>query len=409
MIIHVDMDAFYAAVEIRDRPELQGQPVVVGGSPTGRGVVSAASYEARRFGIHSAMPARRVLQLCPRAVFIRPRMDHYAAVSRQIRSIFNSYTSLVEPLSLDEAFLDVSGSERLFGSAISIARQIKQRIRAELGLVASAGVAPNKYLAKVASDLEKPDGLVFVPADGILEFLDRLPISRIWGVGKICEARFAAMGIRTIGQLRRLSLAELEPQFGIHAQHFWNLARGIDDRVVVPDRQAKSISHESTFATDLSEPEVLEAWGAELAGQVARRLRRQRILGKTVQLKLRFSDFRTVTRAVTLPEPTDITREISETAVVLIRRVLAESRQPVRLLGIGVTNLRRDGDVQRLLFAEEEQEKERRLDAATDEIVERFGRGAVTSGRALEKDPPPKTLAPHPGHDQANRPRNRPE
>ena len=252
MSLHIDMDAFYASIEIRDNPRLATKPVVVGGSPSGRGVVSTANYIARSFGIHSAMPAVQARRLCPSAVFIRPRMDHYAAVSRQIRDIFHTYTDLVEPLSLDEAFLDVTGSQALFGDAVEIAQQIKSRIRNELSLSASAGVAPNKFLAKVASDLEKPDGLVVVDPNNIHGFLDPLPVSCIWGVGAQTQKKFELLGVRTISQLRTLSHETLKARFGINCDHFWRLARGLDSRQVVPDHDAKSISHETTFVRDIT-------------------------------------------------------------------------------------------------------------------------------------------------------------
>lgn len=385
MIIHVDMDAYYASVEVRDNPELLGQPVVVGGSPTGRGVVSAASYEARKFGVHSAMPASQVLRVCPSAIFIRPRMEVYAEISREIRAIFDEYTSLVEPLSLDEAFLDVTGSVRLFGDAVTIAREIKRRIKDELGLVASAGVAPNKYLAKIASDLQKPDGLVVVQQNEILQFLENLPIRRIWGVGKKCEAKFSSIGVRTIGHLRTLTVAQIKPLFGINAQHFWNLARGIDDRLVVPDRNAKSISHESTFSHDIREREVLEAWVIELGGQVGRRLRRYSIKGRTIQIKIRFSDFKTITRSLSLSEPSDTTAEIVQTATELLQKDLDPIHEPVRLLGVGVSNLTAATHVQRTLFDQEEKEKQQNLDQVTDHIAAKFGSRAVQSAKVIEK------------------------
>jgi len=287
MIIHVDMDAFYASVEIRDNPELIGKPVVVGGSPSGRGVISAASYEARKFGIHSAMPSREALRKCSSLVFVKSRMSHYASVSRQIRKIFFEFTSLVEPLSLDEAFLDVSGCQRLFGTAPDIARQIKSKILADTGLIASAGVAPNKFLAKVASDLHKPDGLTVVDQNEIQTFLDPLSISRVWGIGPKTQKKFTRLGVQTIAQLRQLDLKVLQSQIGDSAEHFYNLARGIDSRLVVPDRIAKSVSHEYTFPVDIYNDEVLRAWLHELADLVGRRLRRHDIFSKTVQLKLR--------------------------------------------------------------------------------------------------------------------------
>ncbi|NIR31889.1 MAG: DNA polymerase IV, partial [Gammaproteobacteria bacterium] len=253
MILHVDMDAFYASIEIRDLPELAGRPVVVGGSPEGRGVVAAASYTARRYGIHSAMPAATARRLCPQVVFLPVRMDHYAHVSGRLRAIFERYTPLVEPLSLDEAFLDVRASQRLFGSSERIARRIKDDIEAELRLTASVGVAPNKFLAKIASDLDKPNGLVIVAADRVQAFLDPLPVGRLWGVGAATEKTMTQLGIRTVGDLRAHSRDALHAAFGRAGEHFWQLARGIDERPVVPEREAKSLSRETTFDRDIDD------------------------------------------------------------------------------------------------------------------------------------------------------------
>lgn len=380
MILHVDMDAFYASVEQRDRPELKGRPVIVGGTPQGRGVVSAASYEARRFGIHSAMPAATAVRLCPHGVFLRPRIPHYAEVSRQIHEVFDRFTPLVEPLALDEAFLDVRGSVGLFGPPIEIARKIKDAIVQELGLVASVGVAPNKFLAKVASDLEKPDGLVVVKIGAEQDFLDPLSVGRLWGVGRVSGRAFEQLGIRTIGQLARMPQETLAFKFGSAGEHLWQLAHGLDDRPVVPEHQAKSISHETTFERNVTDREVLRAWLLDLTDQVSRRVRRHGIRGRTVQLKVRFADFRTITRSQSLPEPTDVTEELWNAASRLFDLRLPSPLPPVRLLGMGVSGLERSGEKQGLLFDGEERERHRRLDGVTDRIRERFGADSI--GRA---------------------------
>lgn len=384
LIIHMDMDAFYASVEVRDNPALVGLPVVVGGSPTGRGVVSAAGYEARKYGIHSAMPSSQALRLCPNIVFLKTRMDHYATVSKQIREIFFRYTSLVEPLSLDEAFLDVSGSERLFGPAIEIAKKIKSEIQTEVGLVVSAGVAPNKFLAKVASDLEKPDGLVSVEPNSVHAFLDPLPISRVWGIGKKTEAKFKKVGIKTIGHIRQTPLTTLQQLFGLHSEHFFRLSRGEDSRSVIPDRYAKSISHETTFAKDVSNVEALSAWLLELTDQVARRLRRHKILGKTVQLKLRFPSFQTITRSKTLREPTDSSDQLIQASRELLTENSDALGRGIRLLGMGVSNLSHDRPVQQTLFDQEEKSKREQLDKTTDLIRDKFGSPALRRATSLE-------------------------
>ena len=384
MILHIDMDAFYASVEIRDNPDLAGLPVVVGGSPKGRGVISAASYEARKFGIHSAMPASKAIQLCPKAVFIKPRMEHYARISKQIRGIFNDFTSLVEPLSLDEAFLDVTGCTALFGDAPTIAQKIKKRIKDELGLIASAGVAPNKFLAKLSSDLDKPDGLVVVPADDIEGFLAPLDVSRVWGVGKQTEKKLKSLGVTTIGQLRELTRQTLKSSFGINSEHFWRLSRGLDTRPVVPDRDAKSISHETTFAIDIIDAEALSAWLHVLTDQVTRRMRCHSIVGRTVQIKLRYSNFETITRAETIQEPTNSTVPLHDVAHRLLCDNLSGIKRGIRLLGMGVSNLSHDRHVQQMLFDRAATEKSRQIDKTTDLIRDRFGSFAVNRATSLE-------------------------
>ena len=386
MILHVDMDAFYASVEQRDRPELAGRPVIVGGSPHRRGVVSAASYEAREFGVHSAMPSAAARRKCPQAVFLPPRIGYYVQVSREIREVFLQYTPLVEPLSLDEAFLDVSGSVGLFGSPVEIGRRIKEEIYRKTRLVASVGVAPNKFLAKVASDLDKPDGFVIVPVDGIQEFLDPLPVARLWGVGQVSNRALERLSIRTIGQLRRLSEEVLGDCFGTFGEHLWRLAHGIDDRPVVPDREAKSISNETTFEIDVVDRSVQRAWLMALTEQVARRVREHGLRARTVHLKVRFADFRTITRSHTFAEPTDLTDQFWDSAARMLDTHVATG-QPVRLLGMGVSGFDASGCTQQGLFDEEERRRQSRLDGVTDEITSRYGHKSIGRATKLETDP----------------------
>jgi DNA polymerase-4 len=384
MILHIDMDAFYASVEERDRPEIKGKPVIVVGSPKKRGVVAAANYVARQFGIHSAMPSVTAHRLCPHAVFLPGRIDYYAEVSRDIRAVFHRFTPLVEPLALDEAFLDATGSEKLFGSAVSIGHQIKAAIREEVRLVASVGVAPNKFLAKIASDLDKPDGFVVVDREHVREFLDPLPVTRLWGVGRQGSKVLDRLQAGTIGQLRRLPIEVLQDHFGSHGEHLWQLAHGIDDRQVVPDRDAKSISHETTFATDIGDADVLRCWLLELTDQVARRLRRQQLRGQTVHIKVRFADFRTITRSQKLPEPINSTDQLWQVASNLLTTRLPVERQPVRLLGMGVSDLRGSGEIQGTLFDGEARQQQSRIDKVGDLVRDRFGTRALRRGATLD-------------------------
>jgi DNA polymerase-4 len=376
-ILHADMDAFYASVEQRDRPELCGKPVIVGGSVEGRGVVSAASYEARTFGVHSAMPVVTARRLCPNGVFLPVRMKHYATVARQIRDIFLSFTPLVEPLSLDEAFLDVRGCEGLFGPGPDIARQLKARVRAETALVVSVGVAANKFLAKLASDLGKPDGLFVLPPERMREVLHPLPVSRLWGVGAKGEKRLRALGLRTVGQLAALPEQVLDDHFGEVGRHLWRLANGLDDRTVTPDEEARSVSTETTFPRDIGDRTVLRAWLLDLVEQLGQRLRRIGARGKTVQLKARASDFRTWTRSLTLPDATDLTDALWNAVSDLFDRQVSDAWLPLRLLGVGVSGLVKAGPVQGDLFDGARQAKQRSLDQAVDAIRAQFGPGAI--------------------------------
>jgi len=392
MILHVDMDAFYASVEERDNPELRGKPVIVGGTPEGRGVVAAANYVARTFGVHSAMASRQALRLCPNAIVLRPRMEHYAKISAQIREIFHRYTPTVEPLSLDEAFLDANGSVQLFGSVESIGRAIKEDIRRELNLVASVGVAPNKYLAKLASDLDKPDGFTVILPDDVQRVLDSLPVTRIWGVGKVTKKKFDALGIQCISQLLQLSVSQLTKEFGDGGQHFWNLARGIDDRPVVADREAKSISHETTFAVDVSDIDVLRAWLMELTEQVAQRLRAQHVLARTVHLKVRYSNFDTITRSKSLSEYCNSTKPLWDLVSELLTSQLPKRLLNVRLLGMGVSNLTARSSIQRGLFDDEPDERDTKLDQVADQIRRRFGTTSLRRASAVQHNAEHKPL-----------------
>lgn len=371
-IIHVDMDAFYASVEQRDFPELAGQPVIVGGLGQ-RGVVAAASYEARALGVHSAMPMVQARRLAPRAHYRRNRMEVYRAVSREVFAIFHRYTPVVEGLSLDEAFLDVTGSLKLFGDREAIGRAIVEAIHEETGLQASVGLAHNKFLAKLASDADKPRGFVSVAPDQVRRFLDPMPIRRLWGIGRKTEPRLRALGILTIGQLRKAEPGLLQPVLGQRTQRFLELARGADDREVEPVRPDKSISHEQTFGENLLDPRALRAELLRQSENVMRRVRRQHLAARTITIKIRDQRFNTVTRSVTLRAATRSTRSVYRAASGLLEQWLARNANtPLRLLGVGVSKLEegvepRVGD----------------LDETLDHITDRFGGAALTRGLAL--------------------------
>jgi len=380
VIIHVDLDAFFAAVEQRDRPELRGKPVIVGGGgPDQRGVVSTASYEARRFGVHSAMPLRTAGRLCPVGIFLPVDGRKYQRVSREVMAILRRFTPLVEPISVDEAFLDVTASQALFGDGEAIARAIKEAVRREVALTISAGVATTKLVAKIASDLRKPDGLVVVPPGREAAFLAPLEIGRLWGVGPKTQAVLAEFGVRTIGDLAALDPGALVPRLGSHAATLIERAHGIDaERVVGEGEAAKSIGHEHTFDRDTSDPEVIERTLLAMADGVAGRLRASGAKAATVTVKVRDSSFRTVTRQRTLPSATDLTEPIFEAALALARPETRGKR--IRLVGVTASGLER---AEQLGLFEPEVARRHRLAEASDDLRRRFGQRAVTRARLL--------------------------
>lgn len=382
-ILHVDMDAFYASVEQRDNPELRGKPLIVGGT-SGRGVVAAASYEVRKFGVRSAMPIGRALKLCPQAICVRPRMRRYAEVSAQVFAIFNDYTPLVEGLSLDEAYLDVTASLNLKGDPVSIAREIKQRIADDTALTASVGVAGNKLVAKIASDLDKPDGLTVVSTDRVHAVLDPLPVQRLPGLGRKKGDQVRAAGLLTIGDLRRADEQRLRPLFGNDWIRWRERASGIDERPVIADREEKSVSNERTFATDLAEHAAMYAELAALADQVAARLRAKSLRAACIGIKIRRHDFRTLTRQLTLTPATQDSATIGRAARQLLDEWLSHEPQArLRLLGVSASAL--DSEVQPDLFASTEAVPQRKLDATLDAIRDRFGAGSVARASVLNR------------------------
>ena len=390
VIVHVDMDAFFAAIEQRDNPGYRGKPVVVGADPKGgqgRGVVSTCSYEAREYGIHSAQPISEAYRRCPHAVFLPVRMEAYRQASEQIREIFREFTPVIEPLSIDEAFLDVSGSLRLFGGKRKLAEELQRRIEERTDLTASLGVAPNKLVAKIASDLEKPEGLVIVEPGEVTDFLHPMPVGRLWGVGPKSKEALAKLGIHTIGDLAGRDPDEIEARFGKHGRDMWNLARGRDARPVQPETETKSVGHEHTFETDTDDPELLASTLMRLAEKVAYRLRRNRLRGRTVTTKLRFEDFTTLTRASTLNRPTDSAPEIYGVAGSKLERIDMRGRK-IRLIGVSVSSLKEAGMRQSSLFRaggedDSGEDRERLLHRAVDMIRARFGHGAIRRGTSL--------------------------
>lgn len=394
--MHVDMDAFFASVEQLDHPEYKGHPVIVGGLSS-RGVVATASYEARKFGVHSAMPISRAKKLCPQGIFVYPNMARYKEISHVIHKVMEEFTPLIEPLSLDEAFLDVTGITHKFTGPKALGRAIKDRVFAETGLIISAGLAPNKFLAKLASDLDKPDGLVVIPYGKECESLANLPIKRIWGVGPSTERRLKNGGFLLIKDIQALSDEKpLVPYVGNQARRIWELARGIDERPVEPDRQIQSVGNEETYESDVEDPTVIDLELHYFANRVAKRLRKYGLMGNTVSIKVRYNDFKTVSRQKRLDSATDQERIIYDTSVLLWNKLMRERTgtpfvqahtsildmpiKPIRLLGVTVSGLSTEGIVQEDLFSSEADEKEEKLSTVLDSLASKFGENAIMSG-----------------------------
>jgi len=385
-ILHVDMDAFFASVEQLDDPRLAGLPVLVGHDGP-RGVVAAASYEARVFGCHSAQPIALAKRRCPQAIIVPARGERYRELSDRIFALLQEVTPLVEPLSIDEAFLDVTGSERLFGAPREIAAALKRRVRAETGLTASVGVAPNKFLAKLASDWDKPDGLTVLTAQDVGTRVAALPIGRLWGVGPVQEARLRRLGLATFADLAALTAEQAVARLGAEGEHLWQLARGEDERPVTPDAAARSLGAEQTFERDVDDPDAVRDVLRGQGERIAVRLRRHGLQARTVTLKIRFGAFRTVTRSLTLDEPTDRTDLLCDTACTLWERWVAREFQPVRLIGVSASQLGPGGG-QAALFTDPRDVRGRALDRATDAVRERFGADAIRRGAPLPHAPP---------------------
>ncbi|MFI5933393.1 DNA polymerase IV [Actinoplanes sp. NPDC051494] len=388
-ILHVDMDAFFASVEVRRRPELRGRPVVVGGVGP-RGVVSSASYEARRYGIRSAMPAARARALCPHAVFLPPDFDGYNAASRAVMQIFRDVTPLVEPLSLDEAFLDVTGAQRLLGRPAVIARAIRDKVLEQQRLTCSVGVAPSKFVAKLGSTRAKPDGMIVVPAGQVLEFLHPLPVDALWGVGEKAAEHLHRLGLATVGDLANAPARMLRSSLGeASATHLHELAWGRDPRRVVPEHEEKSIGAELTYDTDVLDRAVLRRSLLSLAEKVGARLRGGALVGRTVSIKVRMADFRTVSRSRTIPTTTDMSREIFETSWALFQ--VLDPAEPIRLLGVRVEGLAPAAGAARQLTLGEPERGWREAEAAADAVAARFGRAVLGPASLLGRTNPRRT------------------
>ena len=405
--MHVDMDAFFASVEQLDHPEYKGHPVIVGGLSS-RGVVATASYEARKFGVHSAMPISRAKKLCPHGIYVYPNMARYKEISHIIHKVMEEFTPIIEPLSLDEAFLDVTGITHKFTGPKALGRAIKDRVFEETGLIISAGLAPNKFLAKLASDLDKPDGLVVIPYGKECESLANFPIKRIWGVGPSTERRLKDGGFTLIKDVQALPDEKpLVPYVGNQARRIWELARGIDERPVEPDRQIQSVGNEETYESDVEDPAVIDLELHYFANRVAKRLRKYGLMGHTVSIKVRYNDFKTVSRQKRLDSSTDQERVIYDTSVLLWNKLMRDALsvkqeeqevmgatprpkfdnsilevpvKPIRLLGVTVSGLSTEGIVQDDLFSIEADEKDEKLSIVLDSLASKFGEGAIMRG-----------------------------
>lgn len=384
-ILLVDMDAFFASVEQRDHPELKGRPVVVGADPKGgfgRGVVATASYEARAFGIHSGQPISQAFRLCPHAHFLPVRIQRYTEVSARIMWILEHYTPFIEPVSLDEAFLDLTGTERLWGKAESVAREIKEKIRTQEQLTASIGIGPNKCIAKMACDYGKPDGLFIVEKNQVHDFLDPLPIGKLYGVGESTARELERMGLNTIGKLRQYPKTHLVRVFGVIGAYLWERANGKDPSPVIPYRDAKSVSHETTFETDISDMNVVRETLLGLAEKVGFRVREMGAIGHVVTLKIRFYDYQTHIRHSRLKEGTDLSEVIYRTALRLLAEFASDPR-PIRLIGIGLGGLLYRSECQLNLFTEKEYMKRKQVHEAVDKLKRKYGDDIIFRGRPL--------------------------
>jgi len=384
--MHIDMDAFFASVEQQDNPEFRGKPVIVGADPEngkGRGVVSAASYEARKYNVHSALPISQAFRRCPHGIFLPVRGDRYAQVSRNIMSIFQTYTPYVEPVSLDEAFLDFTGLQRLWGNIENLGRKLKAEIKKKEGLTASVGIAPNKWIAKIASDMEKPDGFVVVRYDQVRSFLDPLPVEKLWGVGKKTAEKLKSLNIHTVGDLAKFPLSTLVDHFGKMGKFLHAYANGRDESPVQPTRDVKSVSNEKTFKKDVTDREIIKETLLALAEKVGYRLRKKKLTGKTISIKVRYADFSTCIRHISIADPTSMSQVIFSECWNLFKAMYADPL-PVRLVGVGVSNLFSENSSQIDLFGET-CEKYKILNRALDDLKNRFGESVIQKGRIPRK------------------------